>query len=92
MLLRYVLVTPARKEAQFIELTIKSMVAQIVRPLKWVIVSDGSTDGTDDIVRSPACTLDCRAESPGLYGSFKSSHRLAYFDFSTLNSGEVAVG
>jgi glycosyltransferase involved in cell wall biosynthesis len=46
----YVLVTPARDEAQFIELTIKSVVAQTVRPLKWVIVSDGSTDGTDAIV------------------------------------------
>jgi glycosyltransferase involved in cell wall biosynthesis len=47
----YVLITPARDEAQFIELTMKSVVAQTVRPLKWVIVSDGSTDGTDDIVR-----------------------------------------
>ena len=46
----YVLVTPARNEAQFIELTIKSVVAQTIRPIKWVIVSDGSTDGTDEIV------------------------------------------
>src|SRR5271157_1810890 len=46
----YVLITPARNEAQFIELTIKSVVSQTVRPRKWVIVSDGSTDGTDDIV------------------------------------------
>jgi glycosyltransferase involved in cell wall biosynthesis len=49
--LRYVLITPARDEAKFIELTIKSVVAQTVRPIKWVIVSDGSTDGTDDIVK-----------------------------------------
>jgi biofilm PGA synthesis N-glycosyltransferase PgaC len=47
---RYVLITPARNEAAFIELTIKSVVTQTVRPLRWVIVSDGSTDGTDDIV------------------------------------------
>lgn len=46
----YVVVTPARNEAKFIELTIESMIAQTVRPLKWVIVSDGSTDGTDEIV------------------------------------------
>ncbi|HWY53290.1 MAG TPA: glycosyltransferase family 2 protein [Terriglobales bacterium] len=46
----YVLVTPAKNEADFIELTIKSVVAQTVPPLKWVIVSDGSTDATDDIV------------------------------------------
>lgn len=47
----YVLITPARNEADYIELTLKSVVAQTVRPLKWVIVSDGSTDATDDIVR-----------------------------------------
>ncbi len=46
----YVLITPARNEAQFIELTLKSVVAQTAKPLKWVIVSDGSTDGTDEIV------------------------------------------
>jgi len=51
MLPTYVLITPARNEGRFIELTIKSMVAQTMRPLKWIIVSDGSTDGTDDIVR-----------------------------------------
>src|SRR5208282_5013460 len=46
----YVLITPARNEAEFIELTIRSVVAQTVRPARWVIVSDGSTDGTDEIV------------------------------------------
>lgn len=49
-----VLITPARNEAQFIELTMRSVVAQTARPLKWVVVSDGSTDGTDDIVRKYA--------------------------------------
>jgi glycosyltransferase involved in cell wall biosynthesis len=48
--LSYVLVTPARDEAQYIELTIKSMIAQTRTPLKWVIVSDGSTDQTDELV------------------------------------------
>ena len=42
---KYVLITPARNEVKFIELTLKSMVAQTAPPLKWVIVSDGSTDG-----------------------------------------------
>jgi glycosyltransferase involved in cell wall biosynthesis len=49
-MLSYVLITPARNEAKFIELTLESVVSQTVRPLKWVIVSDGSTDGTDEIV------------------------------------------
>ena len=47
----YVLITPARNEAEFLELTIKSVVAQTLRPVKWIIVSDGSTDGTNEIVR-----------------------------------------
>jgi len=50
MQLDYVLITPARNEAQYIELTLRSMAAQTRKPLKWVIVSDGSTDGTDAIV------------------------------------------
>jgi len=50
----YVLVTAARNEAEFIELTIRSVVSQTIPPLKWVIVSDGSTDGTDEIVKGYA--------------------------------------
>jgi poly-beta-1,6-N-acetyl-D-glucosamine synthase len=48
---KYVLITPARNEEAFIEQTIKSVIAQTVLPVKWVIVSDGSTDQTDDIVK-----------------------------------------
>lgn len=47
----YVLITPARNEAQFLESVIQSVAAQNALPLRWVIVSDGSTDGTDEIVR-----------------------------------------
>lgn len=50
-LLSYALITPARNEAEHIEQTIQSMIAQTYHPLKWVIVSDGSTDQTDEIVR-----------------------------------------
>jgi glycosyltransferase involved in cell wall biosynthesis len=51
MTLEYVLITPARNEAAFIEKTIRSVIAQTVLPKRWVIVSDGSTDGTDEIVQ-----------------------------------------
>ena len=46
----YVLITPARNEAAFIEKTIQSMIHQTVLPLKWVIVDDGSSDDTAEIV------------------------------------------
>lgn len=47
---RYVLITPARNEAAFMETTLQAVVRQTLLPVKWAIVSDGSTDGTDRIV------------------------------------------
>lgn len=58
MPLSYVLITPARNEEKFIEQTIRSVVAQSHRPLKWVVVSDGSTDRTDEIVSQYAAKHD----------------------------------
>jgi glycosyltransferase involved in cell wall biosynthesis len=51
MSLEYVLITPARNEEAFIEKTIESVISQTILPKKWVIVSDGSTDRTDEIVK-----------------------------------------
>ena len=45
----YVLLTAAHNEEAFIEKTIASVLAQTVLPLRWVIVSDGSTDKTAEI-------------------------------------------
>ena len=49
---RYVLVTPAKNEEAFIGETIASVVNQTHLPAEWVIVSDGSTDRTDEIVKA----------------------------------------
>lgn len=49
--LKYVIITPARNEATYIEKTIESVAKQTIVPLKWVIVNDGSTDETGNIVR-----------------------------------------
>lgn len=46
----YVLITPARNEEACIEITIKAVLGQRSLPGEWVIVSDGSTDRTDEIV------------------------------------------
>ncbi len=46
----YVLTTAVRNEERYIEDTIKSIISQTILPVKWIIVSDGSTDRTDDIV------------------------------------------
>jgi glycosyltransferase involved in cell wall biosynthesis len=53
-MLSYVLVTAARDEEEHIGNLLRCVEAQTVRPLKWVIVSDGSTDRTEEIVRKHA--------------------------------------
>ena len=50
----YVLVTPVRDEEKTIGLTIASVLAQTQLPREWVIVSDGSTDRTNQIVSEAA--------------------------------------
>jgi len=50
----YLLITPARNEAAFIEKTLASMAAQTLFPERWVIVDDGSTDRTAEIVKGYA--------------------------------------
>ena len=52
--LSYVLMTAAHNEEAFIEKTLASVLAQTVLPKRWVIVSDGSTDRTDEIVEGYA--------------------------------------
>lgn len=47
---RYVIITPVRDEALHIEETISNVVCQTIRPVEWVIVDDGSTDGTGAVV------------------------------------------
>ena len=51
---QYVLLTAAKNEEDFIALTLESVISQTILPGQWVIVSDGSTDRTDEIVRSYA--------------------------------------
>ncbi len=46
----YLLVSPCRDEAQYMRETLDSIIAQSVRPAKWVIVDDGSTDETPSIL------------------------------------------
>lgn len=53
-MIRYVIITPVRDEAPYIEKTIASVMGQSILPSEWVIVDDGSTDGTSAILDSHA--------------------------------------
>lgn len=46
----YTIISPVRNEEEFIEKTIKSVVNQTYTPHEWIIVNDGSTDRTAEIV------------------------------------------
>jgi poly-beta-1,6-N-acetyl-D-glucosamine synthase len=50
----YVIVSPVRNEAEYIERTINSVLSQTVRPAQWIIVDDGSTDRTDGMIEEAA--------------------------------------
>lgn len=48
---RYCLITPCRDEEQFANITLETIAAQTEPPALWVIVDDGSTDRTPQILR-----------------------------------------
>lgn len=50
----YVVITPAYNEEKFIHYPLETMARQTVKPLKWVIVDDGSQDRTAQIIKKMA--------------------------------------
>lgn len=51
---RYLLISPCRDEAAYLQVTIDTVAAQTVPPTKWLIVDDGSTDSTPKILAAAA--------------------------------------
>jgi glycosyltransferase involved in cell wall biosynthesis len=47
----YIIISPVRDEADRIEKTLQSVLAQTMRPSRWIIVDDGSQDQTPEIVK-----------------------------------------
>jgi poly-beta-1,6-N-acetyl-D-glucosamine synthase len=66
---RYVVITPVRDEEEFVGATIECMARQSVPPVEWVIVNDGSTDRTGEIIDQYACQYPwiraCHRENRG---------------------------
>ena len=83
----YALITPARNEEKYIEETIKSVISQTILPQKWIIVSDGSTDNTDDIVLKYSNIYDFIV----LIRKFSSETRNFASKVSAINSGFKAL-
>lgn len=51
---KYIIVSPIKDEDKYIRETIESVIRQTKIPSRWIIVDDGSTDNTIEIVR-PYC-------------------------------------
>jgi poly-beta-1,6-N-acetyl-D-glucosamine synthase len=47
---KYIVISPVRDEEAYLRFTVESMLAQTIRPREWIIVNDGSTDGTAAII------------------------------------------
>lgn len=88
----YVLISPCRNEADFMRRTLDSVLAQSVRPAKWVIVDDGSTDDTPRILAEYAQKVSWltivtrsnrghRAVGPGVIEAF-------YAGLQTVNTAD----
>ena len=100
--LRYVLVTPARNEEEYLERTIESVVSQTMKPLRWVIVSDGSTDRTDEIGKRAAAAHSWielvrmperrSRDFAGKVGAFNEGRsRLAHLQYDVIGSLDADV-
>jgi glycosyltransferase involved in cell wall biosynthesis len=55
---RYCLITPVRDEAQYARRTLEAVARQSVRPALWLLIDDGSTDATPDILDEYARKFD----------------------------------
>lgn len=52
--MNYVIISPVRNEGKFVPMTLDSLCRQTIRPCRWVIVNDGSTDDTGKIADEAA--------------------------------------
>ena len=93
----YVILTAARNEGSYIEHTLKSVVAQTHLPLRWIIVSDGSTDNTVALVQKYAEQYDFielierHQEETRSFGSKARAINTAYRRVAALSHCFVAV-
>jgi poly-beta-1,6-N-acetyl-D-glucosamine synthase len=56
--MKYLVISPVKDEARHVERTLQSMAAQTLKPARWIIVDDGSTDGTGAILQKYQPQMD----------------------------------
>ena len=102
---RYCLITPCRNEAEFVRITLETTCAQTVQPSLWVIVDDGSSDQTPEILAEFSDKYDfikvvqrqdrgARAVGPGVIEAFYdglSYVDLDQFDYVTKYDADLEI-
>jgi glycosyltransferase involved in cell wall biosynthesis len=102
----YILITAVHNEEKYIHYPLESVLSQTSIPLKWIIVSDGSTDGTDNILRKHeeknSFIRYCRLEKDSKNKGFLSKvHALRYayemvnrenYNYIGILDGDVSFG
>jgi glycosyltransferase involved in cell wall biosynthesis len=89
---KYLLISPCRDEAKYMRETLDSVISQSIPPIKWVIVDDGSTDSTPQILAEYQAKHDWievvtrsnrgrRAVGPGVIDAF-------YAGYETINPND----
>ncbi|HMN92010.1 MAG TPA: glycosyltransferase family A protein [Hydrogenophaga sp.] len=84
---RYLLISPCRDEAAYMRQTLDTVIAQSIRPAKWVIVDDGSSDDTPRILAAYAAQHDwihvvtrrdrgLRSVGPGVIEAFYAGYQV----------------
>lgn len=83
----YVIITPVRNEVERVGKTIDSVAAQTIPPRRWIMVNDGSTDGTTELLDAAAqkhawirvvhrADRGCRKPGGGVMEAFYDGYRL----------------
>ena len=49
--IKFIIISPVRNEEKNIDYTVQSVLAQTIKPAKWIIVDDGSSDKTPEIIK-----------------------------------------
>ena len=102
---KIVIISPVRDEIEYIEKNIESMVAQTLKPVEWLIVDDGSTDGTTEILRKAQSTYPWihleeknnrgkRAVGPGVIEAFYYGYeriQTLEYDFICKMDGDLEL-
>jgi poly-beta-1,6-N-acetyl-D-glucosamine synthase len=100
---KILIISPVKDEAEYIQKTIDSIVAQVLRPERWIIVNDGSSDATGTICDTAAAThgwiqvihrpkSTVRRVGPGVVEAFYcglNSVSLAEYDFVCKLDGDL---